>query len=268
MLPERATILCTLILALVLGTVPMQVSAQGRGTSSVVSEHAGEAVVVHAMAYHFRKTRDPGLLAEQFFSIKLYREGKRHREIVRRTLDKRREWRRLRQAALTGEWSASEKAKTVTRAFGRLASQLSGAGSTGVEAANLGILYYEDWIRGKTLPRAAYRLAEEYAKVDADFQSPENSVSQQVLSAYRSAEYRKAWNTLFEPLYGFTPAAKITDVLEKYPEFEQHVSLIGILDETRNTSSALGQIRELQRQLGNVITTTSRDNARDLVSCP
>ena len=264
MLPERATILCTLILVLVLGTAPMQVSAQGRGTSSVYQDKVAEAVVVHAMAYQLRKTKDPGLLAEQFFSLKLYREGKGHNEIVDRTMAKRREWGQLRQAALTGEWSASEKAKTVTRAFGRIATQLFGAGSTGVEAANLGILYYEDWIGGKTLHRAAYRLAEEYAKFGGDLQSPENSVLQQVLSAYRSEEYQKAWNTLFKPLYGFTPAATITDVLKNYPEFEQHVSLIRMLDGTVNIQSALEQIEKLQRKLDNVTTTARSDNAKDL----
>ena len=93
----------------------------------------------HAMIHHFRQSRDPGLLAEQLLAADLYRRRVHTETIVSTVASKRREWARLRRSAVTGQWTAEEYLKTTTRLLGRAATQIAGAGGTGVEVANLAI---------------------------------------------------------------------------------------------------------------------------------
>ena len=202
----------------------------GTSMTQEQEKNAPMPLAKEAMIHHFRQTRDPGLILEQVYSAQLFFRGKlKHEEIVRLTLEKRRDWNRLRETGLEGQWHASEKGKTLLRAAGRMATQLVGAGGTGVEAANMVIHYYEAWMQGREVPRAAQRLAEDYRKTEKHFASPEGMVFESIARLYeaeKNVDFRKAWNALFEPTYGFKPNDSDQTVMENYPGFADH-ELIG-----------------------------------------
>ena len=199
-----------------------------------------------AMIHHSRQTKDPGHLLEQAYSAALFHQKLPHDEIVRRTIEKRREWKALRRTGLEGEWRTSEKGKTLIRAIGRIATQPIGWGSTGVEGANMVIHYYEDWMRGREVPRATQRLAERYQEIEKDFASPEGAVFESVVGLYKeNADFRKTWDQLFLGRYGFRPNASDQTVMEKYPDFAKHEWVRKIWEEVQ----AGGDEREVLRTM-------------------
>ena len=207
--------------------------------SAHATEVSSNPEATEAMAYRFRTTRDPGLLAEQVFAAALYQQGVESKDIVRRTLAKRREWQILRSTVTSGRWSANEKGKTLVRALGRLASHLARGGSTGVEVADLAILYYEDWMRGKEVSRSAQRLAEIYSEHKWRLMNSEHTIYKHSTDIYQtSLDYRPTWDTLFLAQYGYTPNATGTEIMESDPNFAQHEQIGEILN-TANDSNVL-----------------------------
>ena len=249
------------LLTLVVTTSPTQ--------EQIASDQRGGSLARSAMIYHFRKTKDPGLLAEQVFSANLYRTGLSAHEIVIQTLEKRREWARLRRAASTGEWHTSEKGKAVVRALGRTASHLMNAGSVGVEAANMAIELYEDTMRGTAVRRGAIRLAESYHDWDERLKEPEETVFDTIVSLYRENEnFRSTWDVLFLAEYGFRPDAADHTVTYNSPEFAMHENVRTILrasQEARDSNDASALLREIQaihREVHERIDASSRSTVK------
>ena len=185
----------------------------------------------HAMVHEYRQSRDPGLLAEQLYALHLYRQQVPPQEIVTRALAKRRDWTRLRRAALYGDWHANDYGKTATRLIGRAATQWLGAGGIGVELANLAILTYEDALRGERVSRAAQRLTEDVNEWQERMASSEEALFDLVRQTYAndSAFREDVWDVLFLGRYGFRPNSTDQTVLDNYPDFAQHASIREIL---------------------------------------
>lgn len=184
-----------------------------------------------AMAWHYRQTRDPGLLAEQMFAEELYYQDASHEEIVNRTLAKRREWAALKETATTGVWRADKYATAAVRGLGRLASSYLQGGSVGVEVANLGIMVFEDLMAGHAVPRATQRLVEAMQEQENSLARPEDNVFAFVERTYaENPEFRRTWNELFLERYGFTPDASDQTVTDRVPDFSDHQSIARIRD--------------------------------------
>ena len=184
-----------------------------------------------AMVWDYRRTQDPGSLAEQMLAEELFNRGVPHEEIVDQVLTKRREWAELKETATTGAWRSGKYATVAVRGLGRLASHYLGGGSVGVEAANLLIFAYEAQMAGHEVPRATQRLAEELHEQDDNLASPEDNVFALVEETYRKQpRFRRTWDELFLPKYGFTPDASDQTVMDRVPDFADHELIARIRD--------------------------------------
>ena len=206
-------------------------------------------VAKEAMIHEFRRTNDPGLLAQQFYALHLTRQGVPSDEVVRQVLLKRREWSRLRQAGTQADWSSSEYGKTIVRLVGRAVTQYFGAGGTGVEGANLAILTYEDMVRGDRVSLAARRVTTQFADWQDRVASPEETFFEYQQRRYATDEQFAAnvWDPLFLNAYGFRPTSDDATVLDNYPEFARHESLRSVLSSQQNAEALLGIVTEVQR---------------------
>ena len=206
---------------------------------------ASPSLAHEAMVFHVRATNDPSLLAEQLYAATLHRQGVSPSDIVQRTLVKRREWARLRREGIQGEWNINPYGQTVIRLLGRAATQLADAGGTGVELANLGLLAYEDVMRGRAVSRSAQRLAEEIATWQDAF--PEDGMAQLFVTTYaESAEYRDAWDPLFLPILGFRPTSPDSEVLQHYPSFANHEALSNLVASSASLERTFQLLRTYQ----------------------
>lgn len=210
------------LLALLAGTSVAQETVSGRDEVRAPLAHA-------AMAWHYRKTRDPSLLLEQMYAEELYHEGASHEEIVNRTLAKRREWAALKETATTGEWRANKYVEAAVRGIGRWASHLLHAGGVGVEAADIGIMFFEDMMAGREVPRATQRLVEALQEQDNNLARPEENVFALVEKTYtRHSDFKRTWDELFLERYGFAPDASNETVMDRVPDFADHESITRI----------------------------------------
>ena len=214
-----------------------------------------------AMVYHFRRTGDPGLLAEQLYAVEQYRKNVDPQQIVVDGLAKRREWRQLREAGIDGEWEANGYRTTALRLVGRAASQGLNAGSAGVEVANLAIRFYENSHRGDIVSRAAQRQAEEFRKWQEAAENPTSPEGQVFELTRRTCEEsavfcKEVWEPLFLQYYGFSPNSSDQAVLESYPEFANQENVLKVLE---LQGAQIGSNAYTQRLL-NIVVDTQREN--------
>ena len=250
---------------LVILSLPVFAFAQNEQTQqpAVQPQQPAASLPREAMVHHFRQTKDPGLLMEQLYAMNLYDQNIAREDIVARTLEKRREWTRLRQAGLHGEWNASEYAATLTRLLGRAASQTVGLGSMGVEAANGIILAYEDSMRGNRVSRSAQRLAEQLADWQESIVSPEENVVDLFQQKYvREPDFRDVWDDLFLTTYGFRPDSTNHDVLQAYPAFQNHSAILEVVALGTDHQALLTAVQDTQKQSLEVLTATRQQLSR------
>ena len=214
-----------------LGTLALTLTSFAQDMVSAAQAEVRPPYAREAMVWDYRRTQDPGSLAEQMLAEELFNRGVPHEGIVDQVLAKRREWAALKETATTGAWHADKYATVAARGLGRLASHYLGGGGVGVEVADLMIMAYEDQMAGHEVPRATQRLAEELHEQDDNLASPEDNVFALVEETYRKQpRFRRTWDELFLPKYGFTPDASDQTVMDRVPDFADHELIARIRD--------------------------------------
>ncbi len=256
-------VLCGLLMSLSVDTGLAQDAVPRVGRSNLAKA---------AMIHRYRATRDPGMLAEQLFVVNLHKQGVPHDDIVQRTIMKRQEWDRLRATAMSGDWEASERGKITARLLGRAATQLINFGGMGVEISNLGISFYESYMANRALPRAGQRLVETMRQQDDDFARPEAQVFALIEEEYaNNSEFRRTWDVLFLPFYGFAPNASDQAVMERYPDFANNERIREVTRLVREDGDHTHELRKVTAEVWRGMTTlaetiraeaTSREAAR------
>ena len=220
------------------------------------ASHEGESVrqslAAEAMAYDYRRNKDHGRLMEQVLLVKLHAKGVSQKDIVAQVLTKRREWARLQRTVMTGDWRVERVYGTLTRAVGRIATQIGGGGSTGVEAADLIVQGYEAVIRGEKVSRAVERMAEEVRPWTGG--DSVRGFYGLVHENYRSdRKFRNIWDTLYSPTYGYLPDDPRDEISKQAPDFFESRSIRQILDNSNDRTVLLGEVKNNQDKIFNEI---------------
>ncbi len=267
---------CEVVLAVV--TAVLAVASTGTAQSAPTSE-ADLGLAKKAMTHELLVSGDPSLVALQFDAFELFWMGLTPDEIIDRTGQRWRNWRRLKATGADDSFAPAE-ALAVARSIARHASRLSGrTGTAASGTSNPGIEYVDAKLRGGPVTRSAQRWVAEHRDPGSGA-SPADEIFETLAATYGNApEFRSVWDEMFKVAYGFTPVSTDADVLATYSGFkgnrelealvgyESTTELVGALSRatdtlTEVTQDTLGTLAELRSSARKNTASRKAEEAR------